>query len=509
MLTVALREYRAMVATKAFMLSLVVMPLLMFGGILALNMMNRLTKSETLKLAIWDPEDLFFSELQVAAEARRIALDGPPLNGSALDDRAMAGQVLGSDSAAKQAWERPAAAGDDLAEGAAAPGREPLSAAGASAPGAAPINRPVDDGGPLGDNDRFLLVRLTDAQLDDERRLALSAQVQRKELHAFVEIPPELRAWLQDLPLDGKTSATPPLIQFYSESSGLDPARRWLGETLNQLAKNRRFERLGLRPHQVALANQPVPVRSLGLVTQRSDGSVTSEESRDTMTALFLPMGMMMLMFMVIMMAAQPMLETVLEEKSLRIAEVLLGSCNPTQLMLGKLLGTVAGSLTIFSFYLIGAIFFAWNQDLLDRVPLSVLPWFFLFQLLAVLFYSSIFMAIGVSVSQLKDAQPMMMPVWMMLMLPLMTWFVLVQKPDGPFAFWLSMFPPTASTVMVLRISTGITVPLWQILLSLGILVAATGLVVYLAGRIFRIGLLWQGKAPKLADLVGWAFARY
>jgi ABC-2 type transport system permease protein len=94
-------------------------------------------------------------------------------------------------------------------------------------------------------------------------------------------------------------------------------------------------------------------------------------------------------------------------------------------------------------------------------------------------------------------------------MLPLMTWFVLVQKPDGPFAFWLSMFPPTASTVMVLRISTGITVPLWQILLSLGILVAATGLVVYLAGRIFRIGLLWQGKAPKLADLVGWAFARY
>ena len=61
---------------------------------------------------------------------------------------------------------------------------------------------------------------------------------------------------------------------------------------------------------------------------------------------------------------------------------------------------------------------------------------------------------------------------------------------------------------MVLRISTGITVPLWQILLSLTLLLTATGLVVYTAGRIFRIGLLWQGKAPKMWDLLSWAWAK-
>lgn len=464
MLTVAVREYRAMVATKAFILSLIVMPVLMFGGILALNLMNQLTKSETLRLAIWDPQDLFFSDLQRAAAARQQALEA---------------------IAAAQGE------GGDGAKG---------SAAG-SAAGQAKSNSA------LADTDRFELTRLEDESLADQRRLELSAQVQRKELHAFVEIPPEMAEWLKQVDPAAATAA-PPSIQFYSESSGLDPARRWIGETLNQLAKNRRFEQLGLSPMQVGVANQPVPVRSLSLAKERSDGTVGSEESRDMMTAMFLPMGIMMMMFMVVMMAAQPMLETVLEEKSLRIAEVLLGSCNPTQLMLGKLLGTVAGSLTIFSFYLLGAIFFAWNQDLLGSVPLWVIPWFFLFQLLAVLFYSSIFMAIGVSVSQLKDAQPMMMPVWMMLMLPLMTWFILVQKPDGPFAFWLSMFPPTSSTVMVLRISTGITVPLWQILLSLVLLLLSTGGVVYVAGRIFRVGLLWQGKTPKMTEMLGWALAR-
>ncbi len=495
MMTVAGREFRAMVATKAFLLSLVVMPILMFGGILAMNFMGRLTKAETLKIAIWDPKDLFASDLQQAADMRNRAL-------------VAAASEAPMDLAAKLQQELPA----DLksATGSNAPSPSDADApSDAETSGDKPAPNSRSNGGPLAENDRFEVIRLTEAALDDARRLELSAQIRAKQLHAVVEIPAELEIWLRDVSINGPVDTSRvPMVQFYSEGSGLDSARRWIGDAMNQLAKNKRFEQLGLSPQQVMVANQPVPIQSMGLVTQRSDGSVSSEASRDMMTAMFLPMGIMMLMFMVVMMAAQPMLEAVLEEKSLRIAEVLLGSCNPLQLMMGKLLGTVAGSLLIFSFYLLGAIGFAWNQNLLSSLPLSVIPWFFLFQLFAVLFYSAIFMAIGVSVSQLKDAQPMMMPVWMMLMVPLMTWFVLVQKPDGAFAFWLSMFPPTASTVMVLRISTGVTVPLWQILLSLGLLVSATTLVVYMAGRIFRIGILWQGKTPKLTDLLSWAFVK-
>ncbi|MBL8889118.1 MAG: ABC transporter permease [Planctomycetaceae bacterium] len=493
MLTVAGREFRAMVATKAFLLSLVVMPVLMFGGILAMNFMGRLTKSETLRIAVWDPHDLFVSDLVKAAAIRNEALSAT-------------GQGT-SDLVSQVNSQMPA----DLKSGAGLDNSNSNSTSAASDAAKSTNDSSGSkrsSGGPLAENDRFEVIRLTEATLDDAQRLELSAQVRAKQLHAFVEVPANLETWLADVSTNQAPNPALPSVQFYSEGSGLDSARRWIGEVMNQLAKNKRFEKLGLSPPQVVIANQPVPIQSMGLVTKRSDGSVTSEASRDMMTAMFLPMGIMMLMFMVVMMAAQPMLEAVLEEKSLRIAEVLLGSCNPSQLMMGKLLGTVAGSLLIFSFYLLGAIGFAWNQNLLSSVPLWVIPWFFLFQLFAVLFYSAIFMAIGVSVSQLKDAQPMMMPVWMMLMLPLMTWFVLVQKPDGAFAFWLSMFPPTASTVMVLRISTGVTVPFWQILLSLGLLVAATTLVVYLAGRIFRVGILWQGKTPKITDLLSWAFVK-
>lgn len=462
-LTIAAREYRAMVATKAFLISLFMMPLMMFGGIIALQAMSKLTKAETLKIAVWDETGQQFAALKVAADQRNAAL----VPTTALE----AGQV------------------DGLPK----------------------VDGPEKDG-PLPDVDIFELVRI-EQEMTDELRLKMSQQIQSKELHAFVEIP----SGSLDGPASGQgesqeseeenaaNQATQNVVRFYSEGSGLDPVRRWLGGTLNEMVKQDRLQKLGIDAAAVASASAPVEIKSLKPVQKQSDGSISSEEAKDSLTALLLPMGMMLMMFMVIMLAAQPMLESVLEEKSQRIAEVLLGSCNPTQLMSGKLLGTVAGSLTVFAFYAVGGYLFAANQNYLDMVPFDILPWFFLFQVCGVLFYSSIFMAIGSAVSQLKEAQSMMMPVWLMLVLPLMTWFVLVQKPDGALAFWMSMFPPTAPTVMVLRMSTGSTVPVWQILLSLLVLIAATGFCVYLAGRIFRVGILWQGKAPKLTQLLGWA----
>ncbi len=501
--TIACREYRAMVGTKAFLISLLVMPLLMFGGILAMSVMDRLTNAETLKIAIWDPDNRFYDTLKTAADARNQVLE--KMVKSASVDNPLDGD----------------------------------------------LDKVADKGkSPIPDIDRFALERIDSTSLTDQKRLELSQLVRTKQLHAFVEIPSGVAVLDRSAPGNGDTveagqgktgqeetgtsesadsqiddlaldagadsgpldevdaEATELSIRFFSESTGLDPARRWLGDVLNESVKQQRFKDLGIDAAQVAVASTPLSIKTMGLVTRKNDGTVNSEEAADTMTALLLPMGIMMMMFMVIMLAAQPMLESVLEEKSQRIAEVLLGSCNPMQLMTGKLLGTVAGSLTIFLFYVIGGYVFALKQNYLDAIPFGVLPWFFLFQMLGVLFYSSIFMAIGASVSQLKEAQSMMMPVWIMLMIPLLTWFVLVQKPDGALAFWLSMFPPTAPTVMVLRISTGITVPIWQILLSLVVLLSATSFCVFLAGRIFRVGILWQGKTPKFMDLLKWAFAK-
>lgn len=459
-LTIALREYRAMVATKALLVSLVMMPLLMFGGLLVVESMERFTRSETLKVAVWEAAPRqYLPLLQAAAEQRNASLQTATESDQPKTNSPLA----------------------DMTE------------------------RQKD--GPIPDIDRFELVPIT-GPMNDQMRWEWSEKIRNKQYHALVEIPAGISETDSQESSDQETASdrSPPVVRFYSEASELDPARRWLSSTLNELVTQQRLQRWNIDSDLVAAASQGVEIQSLKPVQQASDGTISTEESKDMMTALLIPMGMMLLMFMVIILSAQPMLESVLEEKSQRIAEVLLGSCNPMQLMTGKLLGTVGGSLTVFLFYLVGGYLFAAGQNYLELVPFEILPWFFVFQLCAVLFYSSIFMAIGSAVSQLKEAQSIMMPVWLMLVLPLMTWFVLVQKPDSGLAFWMSMFPPTAPTVMVLRMSTGTTVPFWQVLLSLALMVLATTFCVYLAGRIFRVGILWQGKAPKLTELVGWAF---
>ena len=212
-----------------------------------------------------------------------------------------------------------------------------------------------------------------------------------------------------------------------------------------------------------------------------------------------------MLMFMVIFMAAQPMLESVIEEKSQRIAEVLLGSANPFQLMLGKLLGTVGRSLTVFAIYAIGAFLLAANRGWMELVPFEIMPRFLAFQIVGVLLYASIFMGVGASVSQLKEAQSMLLPVWMLMMSPLFIWFFIVRDPLGPLATAFSFFPPATPTTMVLRMATGQSIPVWQPILGLVLTLITTLLIVFLAARIFRVGILWQGKTPKLSEIFRWA----
>ena len=135
------------------------------------------------------------------------------------------------------------------------------------------------------------------------------------------------------------------------------------------------------------------------------------------------------------------------------------------------------------------------------------MPWFIVFQVLAVMFYSAIFMAIGSAVSQLKEAQSILLPVWMLMMAPLFIWMQIVQDPNGSLAVGASLFPPSTATMMVMRLATGATIPIWQLLLGIVILAMSTMFVVYLAGRVFRVGILWQGKTPKLSELVRWAWA--
>jgi len=295
---------------------------------------------------------------------------------------------------------------------------------------------------------------------------------------------------------------------FYSQDSNLSLARNWFADTLSDIVRQRREKESGIPEEtlqRIKETDQRVPIVGQGLITRNQEGKVETAAEKEILEAVFLPLGIMLLMFMVIFMASQPMLESMLEEKSQRIAEVLLGSASPFQLMMGKLIGTVGGSLTIFAIYLSGGYSLAAFRGWTALIPFELIPWFLVFQVAGVFFYASIFLAVGASVSQLKEAQSMLLPVWMLLMLPLFIWFVIVQDPLSRLSVLISLFPPATPTTMLLRLATGQQIPTWQPVLGLVLTTLSTLLIVVLAGRIFRVGILWQGKTPKLGELIKWA----
>lgn len=431
---IAVREYRAMVGTKAFMLSIAMMPILMFGGLFAAELLKKFNQPEPRTIAVIDGTGKIFQQLDAAAKARNNAL---------------------ASLAADQTEE-------DFGKGI-----EP----------------------------EYLLESVVATSVDDRLRIQLSDRIRKQNLYAFVEIPPNA--------FDADAAPTPE-IRYHSLGSGLSGAREWLQVKINELIINARLVEANIDPIQVASANKPIPVRSLGLVEQTASGEVRAEPKNE-LSAIFLPMGVMMLMFMVIFLAAQPMLESVLEEKSQRIAEVLLGSANPFQLMMGKLLGTVAGSLTVFGIYFVGALVLAQNRGWTGMIPFHLFPWFLAFQILGVMFFASVFMAVGASVSQLKEAQSMLLPVWMVMMIPLFVWFNVVREPNSALAVTISFFPPATPAMMVLRLATGQPIPIWQPILGMIESLLATVFCVLVSARIFRAGLLWQGKTPKLSEILRWA----
>ncbi len=458
-LTIAIREYKAMVGTKAFLISIVMMPILMLGGLLAIQLLNKVGEVKERRIAVADGTGQLIEVLQQSAEARNQSID----------------RMLSSEEGSE-----------------------------------------ADDsfGGPSMNRAEKFFIEAVESDLSDDQRVEYCELIENQEWYGLLEIPATALVINVQTEVRGSRNIAPngaekdpQKIKFYSQDSGLSPARGWLQSVISEHIKNQRLQAASVDPALVAKASVPTQVQGLGLVRRLSDGTVKEAQEKDTLSAIFLPMGVMMLMFMVIFMASQPMLESVLEEKSARIAEVLLGSANPFQIMSGKLIGSVAGSVTIFSIYLAGIYALASQRGMIDDFPSHLVPWFVIFQVLGVLFYAAIFLAVGASVTQLKEAQSILLPVWMLLMSPMFIWIFIVQDPNGSVAKWFSLFPPATPTTMMLRLSTGQTIPWWQPTLGVILTALATLVIVIVAGRIFRIGILWQGKTPKLGELLRWGFS--
>jgi len=337
-----------------------------------------------------------------------------------------------------------------------------------------------------------------DGRKPDDLRLELSDRVRRTELFAFVELPENL--------LDPAAKAQ---IRYYSDHPSYSALSIWLRTTVNGLVLNERFKRASIDRALVARLTRQAPVESLGLFERDTAGSVKQAEAVDQIRAQGVPLAMLVLMYITVMSSAPQLLNSVIEEKMSRISEVLMGAITPFQLMMGKLIGSVGVSVLLAAIYIGGGLVVAqyWGGYASAVTPGS-LVWFTLFLVMAGLIFGSIFIAIGAACNDLKDTQSMATPAMVLVMLPMFTWMSVLRAPDGMTAAVLSLIPTAAPFLMMLRISLRPGPPAWQIALSIVIMAGTVVLAIWAAGKIFRTGLLMQGKSATMGEMLRWVRAK-
>ena len=266
---------------------------------------------------------------------------------------------------------------------------------------------------------------------------------------------------------------------------------------INDAVVNVRFKQRNLSPALIAELRRYVPLEQV-------DVSTKVEEKRDPMLMLMVPFFFLFLMFIGVMTTNQQMLTSVIEEKNSRVIEVILSAVSPFQLMTGKIIGQAAAGLIPVIVWGATAYAAATYRGMTGVVNLGILAYFIVYFTLGFLLISSVFAAIGSACNTIKEAQTMMMPVMIFLIVPVVTWFGIAQRPESSLAVILSFIPPMTPMVMILRIAAYPELPPIQIVASLALLGVSVPAVMWASAKVFRTGILMYGKQPSLRELLRW-----
>jgi ABC-2 type transport system permease protein len=223
----------------------------------------------------------------------------------------------------------------------------------------------------------------------------------------------------------------------------------------------------------------------------------------------FTVMGLVMTMFAAVLTHGLSIMRAILEEKTSRVMEVMVASARPIEMMTGKIVGVGAVGLTQIGIWAATGAFFgsfsaaSGGIDLKEIVSVKLMFAFGLFFLLGYAMYSTLCAAIGAIVNSEQEAQQLQLPVMLPLIASALIMLSVLQTPNSTVAVWASIFPLTAPLNMFLRIAVQ-TPPMWQILLSIGLMIATTVALAQLCARIYRVGILMYGKRPTLPEIVKW-----
>jgi ABC-2 type transport system permease protein len=339
---------------------------------------------------------------------------------------------------------------------------------------------------------RFLPERVPPDEADP---VALSERVRHGDLFAFVDIP----ATVLD-PLRGQAEQ----ISYYTETPSYSALPSWLHETLDREITDRRFEVSNLDSALVARLTRATEVTTLGLFERRPDGSIVAARRSNQLKTFITAFGMVYLLFIALMTSAPQLLTAIVEEKMSRISEVLISSITPVQLLAGKLIGVSAVAVLLALLYLAGGAYAAVTSGQIDLVRPALVGWFLVYLIGTVLLFGAIFVAIGAMCSDLKDSQAIMQSVMILVVMPLFMSPIVLRAPNSLLSVLVSLFPTTTPFLMLMRLSLTPAPPGWQVALSLAIMAGTVAVVLWVSGRIVRVGLLMQGKPPNLPELMRW-----
>jgi ABC-2 type transport system permease protein len=337
----------------------------------------------------------------------------------------------------------------------------------------------------------------------DQQRFQLSEEAKAGKIVGFMEINPP-----SDKPPDQESPARKHarvILRYQSDRPTYFEFSNFIrdvvtGGVMKELAKEDH-----LSEERVQTLLHPVELESKGL-SRKDPGTGKIKEASESgrLAAIFAPLIMMMLMFMVVMMTATPLMQSVVEEKMQRIAEVLLGSVPPFELMMGKLTGMMGVSLTIASVYLGGAVWAAAHFGFAEYVPLELLLWFLVFQMMAEFMFGSLFIAVGAACTDMKETQNLLLPIMLLVCLPIFLLGTVIQEPSSPVVRAVSFFPFATPNLMIARLAVQRDMPWWEPVVGVVIVMSATIACVYVAGRIFRVGILMQGKGARIGEMMKW-----
>ncbi|HET8809656.1 MAG TPA: ABC transporter permease [Flavobacteriaceae bacterium] len=315
-------------------------------------------------------------------------------------------------------------------------------------------------------------------------------------------------------------------IVFFTKNSPDNSLLEQLETKISTEITNQRLLQNGVNLKKLAQSETRVSIKIENFSGQRS-----------SKISLYLKMffggaaGYLLMMFIIIY--GNMVMRSVIEEKTNRIVEIIVSSVKPIQLMLGKIIGTTLAGISQFMIWVIlgGALMLVFSmvfgidmsqtpqsqavqtvsdaelqQLLLDvsRLPfLKLIGYFIVYFIGGYFLYSSIYAAIGAAVDNETDTQQFMFPIIIPLMLGIYVgFFAVIENPHGTVSTIFSMIPLTSPVVMLMRIPFG--VPWWEIVVSIGILILSILGTVWLAAKIYKIGILMYGKKPTYKDLYKW-----